>query len=76
MASVAASIARLEARIDSMRTDLAALIGRFDSHVDNLHYSHEHNHHGPASRLKLGGATAIISALLLGAWEVVRQLVL
>ena len=68
-------LARLEARIDALRSDFAALMGRFDAHVDNLHYNHLTNHHGPATRLRLNGATAIIAAIVLGVWEAVRLLV-
>ena len=61
-------IARLDARIDRLAEHITELLVRLDNHLDN--------HHGPASRIKQSGLTAIVAALLLGAWEVVRQLVL
>ena len=61
-------IARLDARVDKLAERINDLVLRFDDHFGN--------HHGPASRIKLSGATAIVAALLLGVWEAVRQLVL
>ena len=58
--------ARLDKRIDHLAERIDALVARLDAHLGN--------HHGPASRLRLSGAPAIVAALVMGVWEAVRQL--